>query len=358
MLHGILRNRRFLMRGYVFDGPYAVGKTSAAYLFAVALMCQGDDPLGCGKCPSCRTPLEEHSSFEEVDAASYSGVDAARELMSRLNGSTALGRRRVVILDEAHRLSPEAWDVFLKPLELNDSSVAFLFVTSEGTKIPPAIVSRCAPIRFAEISVDALTGMLIKRAETEGIRYTQDGIRAVARRAKGRPRDAIRDLGLVAAIGEVSRDAAESALNYDADNTSLAIFQTLIKGDVETAVKASQVLAQRITLFRLVEALFSFLARDTYSRGEVSAAFAPIKAMTKFFIKWMNVGTAGNEITPMFIMELNELRLDLYQAPQTAAMLDVTVPGLKPQAAAMVTKGVAAAKPMLTAADMRRLTAG
>ena len=319
LLRQILANQRFMTKGFIFEGPYAVGKTSTAYLFSQALMCLGEGPLPCGECPSCKTELrnQSHPAFREVDAATYSGVAAMRELMERVEEppTLALAKRRVVIIDEAHRLSPEAFDVFLKPLESSDMGVVFIFVTSEGSKIPLTIQSRCAHLRFGNVPTNDLTGMLMKRAEELKISYTLEGLRTVARHANGRPRDAIKNLGLVAAIGKVTPESTEAVLNYDAETVATTIVAALLKNDKATAVEAADLLSQQIGMPKLIEVLFAFLSRDILTRGEFAPGFAGPAAMNSFFLKWSGPNSLSYDIVPNFIYELSEMRKDIYQTP-------------------------------------------
>jgi len=354
LLHAVLRKPAFRTRGYIFDGPYAVGKTSVAYLFAKALMCLGDDPLGCGKCPSCKTELSIHPDFMEVDAATCSGVAAARELMSNTDNPATLGKCHVVIMDEAHRLSPEAWDVFLKPLESGDCSITFLFVTSEGDKIPATIQSRATLARFSEVPVDALIGMLMKIADREGIRYTQDGLRTVAVHAKGRPRDAIRDLGLAAACGDVNLENSRDILERDSATTALTIFQMLLKDDFTAAVAIAGELVLRLGFFKLIETLFMAFSRDVFNEQVISSHFAPLKEITQLFIKWSNIGPLSPELHPTFILELNDLRKDKYNPVIQSDTGSGTKPGLRtPTGGDVVMKGTAVPR-ILTVEEIKR----
>jgi DNA polymerase-3 subunit gamma/tau len=324
VLHALLRTPQFMTRGMIFEGPYAVGKTSCAYLFAKALMCLDEkQPLGCGSCPSCVTAdreLGEHNSFMEVDAASHSGVEQARALMARLDGPSNLGKRHVVLIDEAHRLSENAWDVFLKPLELGDTTVVFLFVTTDLKGIPDTIQSRCAKLRFGMVSTDDLMGKLMAIADQKNIPYTSDGLRAVAESANGRPRDAVLALALVAATGQVTRENAEAALNQDSGIIAGEIFLAVMEHKIVEAADKADRLAQRIGPVRLIETMFSLYARDIFDGGAVAEYFAPLKEMSAFFLKWNAASHLPADIVPLFVMELSEmLRVNYQPSLQTAS---------------------------------------
>jgi DNA polymerase-3 subunit gamma/tau len=324
LLHGLLRFPRFMTRGFILEGPYAVGKTSSAYMFARALMCEGDDPLGCGTCASCMTAdasmandesLNAHPSFMEIDAAYFSGVGPARELLERLDGPAALGKRRVILIDEAQRLSEAAYDIFLKPLEMNDSSVIFLFATSDGEKIPKTIASRCTTLRFTKVGNEALTGRLMAVADQEDISYTLGGLRAVAKLSDGHPRDAVKMLGLVAALGLVSQENVERALNLNAGESARTIFLELSRANLENAIHQADLLAQRIGPVKVIETLFSYYKNALFAHDTITAKFAPFRDMAQFFLKWSVSRHLPSDIIPLFVLDLSEMRADVFRNP-------------------------------------------
>lgn len=315
MLHALLRNPKYMTRGLIFEGPWAVGKTSCGYLFARGLMCQVGG-LACGQCASCLTAdesLDSHPSFKEVDAAQFPSVIQARGLLDQLYGQTTLGPRLVVIVDEAHNLSPEAFDVFLKPLERGDTDVIFIFVTSKGDQIPGTIRSRCAILRFGKVDQEALIGMLMSAADREGIRYRMDGLRMIARYAEGRPRDAMKGLSLTAALGEINPENVETALNFDAEVIAAEIYQAIIARNLADAITKADELAQRIGPVKVIETMFSSFARDVFTASSVAPSFAPLKEMSTFFVKWSSSTHLPADIMPLFVVELNEMRADLYR---------------------------------------------
>src|SRR3954452_7654310 len=124
---------------YLFVGSRGTGKTSIAKILARSLNCkQGPTLRPCGECESCVT-IANSTSLDviEMDAASNNSVDDIRDLRERVGFAPALGRWKVYILDEAHMLSNQAWNAFLKTLEEPPPNTIFVLATTEAHKVLP-----------------------------------------------------------------------------------------------------------------------------------------------------------------------------------------------------------------------------
>src|SRR2546428_153244 len=115
--NAIAQNR--VAHGYIFSGARGVGKTTTARILAKALNCfEGVTVTPCGKCPSCQEIAAGNSvDVLEIDAASNRGIDEIRELRETVRYLPARDRTKVFIIDEAHMLTPEAFNALLKTLE-------------------------------------------------------------------------------------------------------------------------------------------------------------------------------------------------------------------------------------------------
>src|ERR687887_1994522 len=209
-LVGAVREGR-LAHAFLFCGPRGTGKTSTARILAKMVNCEsGPTPEPCGKCEQClRVADGSHLDVVEIDAASHGGVDDARELRERAPTAPAMGREKVYIIDEAQRLSREAFDALLKVFEEPPPGVRFVLATTEPHKMPATIVGRCQRFDFRRATGDVVTEHLLQVAAREGASLTPEAAQAIARQSEGSFRDALSLLDQASVLGGASIGEAE-----------------------------------------------------------------------------------------------------------------------------------------------------
>src|ERR1700730_5266848 len=183
---------------FLFTGVRGVGKTTSARLLAKCLNCVGPDgkltrptATPCNDCAPCREIAAGNDiDVQEIDGASYNGVDEVRRLQEGVTFRPARDRFKVYIVDEVHMLSTAAWNAFLKTLEEPPPHVKFIFATTEVNKVPITILSRCQRFDFAGISLPRIVERLRAIVECEGVGADSDALELIARRAGGSMRDA------------------------------------------------------------------------------------------------------------------------------------------------------------------------
>ena len=190
-------------QAYLFAGIRGVGKTSVARVFAKALNCErgpGTDP--CNECTTC-VEITRGSDLDviEVDAATYSKVEQVRELTESLRYGPARDRYKVVVIDEIHRLSRQAFDALLKIVEEPPEGVVFIFATTEVDAVPATILSRCQEFHFRRVAFGELSEHLRRLCDSEGIEASEPALRLIARAAEGSVRDAVALLDQLATYG-------------------------------------------------------------------------------------------------------------------------------------------------------------
>jgi DNA polymerase-3 subunit gamma/tau len=189
---------------YLFIGSRGTGKTSMAKILARSLNCERGGPTvtPCGECESCVT-IASGTSMDviEMDAASNRSVDDVRDLRERVAYAPSGGHWKVYILDEAHMLTKEAWNAFLKTLEEPPPRTVFVLATTEAHKVMPTIADRCQRFDFQRPSLEQISEVLDRVAAQEGIKVDQGAVAMIARSAQGSFRDALGTLDQLVAFG-------------------------------------------------------------------------------------------------------------------------------------------------------------
>ena len=189
---------------YLFVGSRGTGKTSMAKILARSLNCERGGPTiaPCGECESCLT-IAAGTSLDviEMDAASNRSVDDIRDLRERVSYAPTGGRWKVYILDEAHMLTKEAWNAFLKTLEEPPPNTVFVLATTESHKVMATIADRCQRFDFQRPSLEQISEVLERVAAAESIEVDQGAVATIARSASGSFRDALGTLDQLVAYG-------------------------------------------------------------------------------------------------------------------------------------------------------------
>jgi DNA polymerase III subunit gamma/tau len=189
---------------YLFVGSRGTGKTSMAKILARSLNCERGGPTvtPCGECESCTTIAAGISiDVIEMDAASNRSVDDVRDLRERVAYAPTGGHCKVYILDEAHMLTKEAWNAFLKTLEEPPPNTVFVLATTEAHKVMATIADRCQRFDFQRPSLEQISEVLTRVSAAEGIEVEDAALSMISRSASGSFRDALGTLDQLVAFG-------------------------------------------------------------------------------------------------------------------------------------------------------------
>ena len=237
-----------IAQAFMLTGVRGIGKTTTARIIAKALNCLGadgslDGPTAkpCGACDNCRAITDDrHVDVMEIDAASHTGVDNIRDIIDSVLYAPISARFKVYIVDEVHMLSKQAFNALLKTLEEPPAHVKFVFATTEISKVPVTVLSRCQRFDLRRLDMALLGGHLTDVAAKEGANIEPAAIGLLARAADGSVRDGLSLLDQI--IAQADPEAAVAAADVRkllglADRSqSLDLFDLLMQGNAAEAL--------------------------------------------------------------------------------------------------------------------------
>ncbi|MYB83739.1 MAG: DNA polymerase III subunit gamma/tau [Chloroflexi bacterium] len=359
---------------YLFCGPRGTGKTSTARVLAKSLNCTMRPPTvgdPCGACDNCRA-IDNGSFIDliEVDAASNRGIDEIRDLREKVRFAPTVGRNKVYIIDEAHALTNDAFNAFLKTLEEPPPHSVFVLATTEPERLPPTIVSRCQRFDFHRIAMQDMTERLAGIAQEEGVEVSPEVLRLIGRASGGSLRDGTNLLDqLITSFGSrVTVEQARELLGISGEESALALVKHLLTGNTAQALEVINSVADegvdlrplhRMTVELLRAALLIKsgaassldLSRDAESQLSFVASSVPLEQIMRALRLFGHVSFRFDQPSPL-PLELAAVELGLppeAAAPAPAAPAPApatTAPrSAQPPAAAPAPRPVAPAAP-------------
>lgn len=282
--------RNHLSHAYLFCGPRGVGKTTTARLLAKGLNCEQLEKTGnpCGTCDSCLA-FDQDNMIDslEIDAASNRGIDDIRSLRDTIHFLPTRGKYKIYIIDEVHMLTKEAFNALLKTLEEPPAHVVLILATTESSKIPSTISSRCVRFDFRPLSPELLQKHLLHIAKQEHIALTEDGAMLLAEAATGSGRDALsllQQIGL--ATGTLDADAIGELLGFVPDST------------IETMLAKTRALDQNKFLISLQDLLDRGVDPEYYIRSMLHIIAKTVRSP--------NSRSWARELSPHMLLDAGE----------------------------------------------------
>ncbi|HUY13484.1 MAG TPA: DNA polymerase III subunit gamma/tau [Terriglobia bacterium] len=221
--------------GYIFSGARGVGKTTTARLLARALNCiHGPTVAPCGVCDSCLEIAAGNSvDVLEIDAASNRGIDEIRELKENVRYLPARDRYKIFIIDEAHMLTPEAFNALLKTLEEPPPRSVFILATTESHKLPATIHSRCQHFAFRLLDESEIQERLVEVCGLEKVQAPEESLAAIAQAAEGSMRDALSflDEAIAASGNALDEEVTRRMLGVVPSKLLREMVESILAGD-------------------------------------------------------------------------------------------------------------------------------
>jgi len=233
-----------LPNAYLLTGIRGTGKTTTARLIAKALNCNKDflleENCDCSHCEEISH--SKHLDVLEMDAASKTGIDDVRELIESSKYNPTSAKYKVIILDEVHMLSKQAFNGLLKTLEEPPPHLKFIFCTTELKKIPLTIISRCQRFDLHRVTIKDLVENLKKILKIEKAQISEDAIKTIAKAAEGSVRDSLSLLSKAILIyhiedKEVDTKMVRKMLGIADRSKILNLLRSIFVGDQKTSVE-------------------------------------------------------------------------------------------------------------------------
>lgn len=315
-----------LGHAFMFSGIRGTGKTTFARILARSFNCiklnevNIEEPekttLDCMSCPSCSSFIAgENVDIIEVDAASNTGIDDIRELISTSQYKPFFNFK-IFIIDEVHMLSKGAFNALLKTLEEPPSHVKFIFATTELKKVPATVLSRCIVFNLSVINDKDIFVNLQKICDLEKIKYEPEALKVIAKVSSGSARDSLSILEQIAIAGPITTKSVSNSLSLFDVKSMHVLLEGVLNKETTSIIKffTSFNLDIEYLLVELINATYEYIKYKTINH-EVQPIYLNEKikiALDKtdkkdLFILWEKISAINiqNEVSPKLTLEIS-----------------------------------------------------
>ncbi len=277
-----------IAHAYLFTGPRGTGKTTTARLLAKAINAEKMTEDGRFNGSEIAEEIDNGRLIDviEIDAASNRGIDEIRDLREKISYAPTRAKNKVYIIDEVHMLTKEAFNALLKTLEEPPSFVYFILATTEINKVPETIISRCQRFDFRRITEDDLMKRLKFVASEEGIIAEEEGLKIIAKQARGGLRDALSLLEQLISGKKLESTRVKAVLGMSNLAAVEKLYTLIEKAEAAEAVKELQILfAQGTDLIQFNKEMLDYLRQklvDKVTANDDSGARDVIELIGNF----------------------------------------------------------------------------
>lgn len=233
----------------LFAGPKGTGKTSAARILAKIINCENPqaDKEPCNRCSQCLSITKSQNiDIIELDAASNRGIDDIRLLRESVLLAPARAKKKLYIIDEAHMLTTEAANAFLKTLEEPPAHVIFILATTDPQRLPATIRSRLTTVSFHQATPDEIKRQLTRVTRREKLKVEKAALSLIAENADGSFRDAVKILETISFQSKkISTQAVQAYFSHTPPEDLEQFLALLARRDSPAALRSLQSLVSR-----------------------------------------------------------------------------------------------------------------
>ena len=285
-----------IAQAFLFAGPRGVGKTTTARLLAMSLNGSDTPSTDYDTDSDAVKEIIEGRSMDviEIDGASNRGIDEIRELRENIKFMPLSGKFKVVIIDEVHMLTVQAFNALLKTLEEPPTHVKFIMATTDIHKVPQTIISRCQRFDFLPMTNTVIKDRLKHILEVESVKIDDASLELIASKSDGSMRDALGflDQVLVFSDKKITTEMVIDLLGIVPTEIYFNITDALHNKDGDSLIVAIQKIRDKGYIIEdLLKGLighFRNLALLHYTNGLGLAGISPevAKAYTSIRYEW------------------------------------------------------------------------
>lgn len=249
-LKGMFKEKR-IANAILLSGSSGCGKTTLGRIYFKYVNCENfdyDKVQPCGKCNACTS--ENSGDFSEVDGATNRGIDDVRNI-KEMAGFRPQFNYRVILIDEVHALTPQAFQALLKILEEPPEETIFILCTTEPEKLPETVLGRCTHLDIASVCPEDIVSLLAYISDSEYMPnnvFNDDLFVKIAKYSRGHVRNAITALesirdyvagkGAVANVTELLNDINNNVLKSSEWQIALKYLLSIYRGKYTGALRA------------------------------------------------------------------------------------------------------------------------
>lgn len=291
---------RKLPNAFLFSGVRGTGKTTTARLVAMSINSKNPLPDGNPNLEDIEvinTSKGVNPNVYELDMASNRGIEEIRGLQKVLQYAPINNGYRVIILDEAHQITPQGASALLKSLEEPPNNTLFILCTTDPQKLLPTIRSRCEKYEFRRVTNEDITTRLATICKLEGYEYEQEALEIIASQASGSVRDA-ESLLAAKLVGEkIDVASVKTLLKVESDFDKLLSY--IVKGNKVALLKYFRADVEKLVDENWLELFVNFLIDKSIK--ENSIALATLVSKVADYLKYLNANLSPTFVQLIFL---------------------------------------------------------